>query len=588
MTMSTMTPSRKRPPQLQAVSVPTSDLKPEDLVNSLPIAMAIFRRVAGGEPVISFANCAFEDFAGYSRHAALGLTPDRVNGFDASINLAERIRTALATGQQAHFDVAPVSAQSVRLHACTLYPIASPSGPCDHVFATILDVTSEKLAQKQMVQAAYHDELTGLPNRLLFLDKIEESVSRLQSAGAAHATAIMSLNLDRFQLVNESLGHSAGDQLLTALSLRLMKALRVGDTLARLSGDEFAVLMDGIDSLEEALVVAGRISLEMRAPFHISGLDLHMSISIGVASTLDGSAHPEDLMRNADFAMHRAKALGKARTEVYHPDLHGRARNLFQLEGELRRAIDANQLALHYQPLLDLSTGAVIGFEALARWPHETRGMVSPAEFIPIAEETGLVVPLGRWALRAACRQLRVWRDTFGDAAKDLSMAVNVSSIQFARDSLVDVVTEALVDNGLPGAVLTLELTESAIVENPERTKAILQQLKGLDVEIAIDDFGTGYSSLAHLQRFPIDKIKLDRTFINQMTESPSNRKLTEALLMLARSLDKSVVAEGIETDHQRQMLKDLKCQFGQGFLFSKPLDTETASEFLRARLAIV
>lgn len=583
--MPTVAPKLKPVAGRTADIIKAEDFRPGELVNALPIAIAIFRKHDGSAPVVSFANTAFEAFGGYGPHAALGLTADRIAGFDPAAGLAERLEHVFSTGEQTQFDITPTSQVTGRYHACTLYPIrpgvaADGDTPPTHVFATILDVTAEKLAQRQMLHSAYHDELTGLPNRLLFLEKLEAAVARARKE-KNQQVAVLSLNLDRFQQVNESLGHAAGDELLTALARRLMKALRIGDTLARLSGDEFAILVDGIQSADEAMVVAGRIHLEMRAPFNIGGLELHMSISSGIASTIDGSCHHEDLMRDADFAMHRAKALGKARIEVYHSEVHGKARHLFQLESELRLALDATELALHYQPLFDLQTGALAGFEALARWPHPKRGMVSPAEFIPIAEDTGLIVPLGRWALGAACRQIRLWRDTLGEAAGGLTMAVNVSSIQFARDHLVDLVTEALVENGLPGSALTLELTESAIVENPERTRTILQQLKALDVEIAIDDFGTGYSSLAHLQRFPIDKIKLDRTFINEMAESPGHRKLTAALMMLAHSLDKSVVAEGVETVEQRDMLHEMGCQFGQGYFFSRPLDPAAATRLL-------
>jgi diguanylate cyclase (GGDEF)-like protein len=454
-----------------------------------------------------------------------------------------------------------------------------PGLPVRAVIA-VRDRSYEIEIERNLRRTMLHDPLTALPNRTMFTEAVESALGR-----GGHA-AVLTLNVDRFTSINESLGHTAGDELLIAFARRLLPSVRGGDVLARLSGDEFAILAHDIAGPDAAVQVAKRVSSELATPFGLSGRELNVTASIGVATTLTSARHAEELIRDSDFAMHRAKRIGGGRVELYQPTAHHVARDRFQLEGDLRRAVERDQLELHFQPLVDLGSGRLIGFEALARWHHPTRGAVSPVEFIPLAEETGLIVPIGRWALNAACAQLVHWQTQHGRAAERLMMGVNLSGTQLVRDDVVDAVESALRDTGLAADRLKLELTESVIIENPERTGAILARLKALGVTIAMDDFGTGYSSLSYLQRLPIDVLKIDRSFISGMAQSHDSYKIVTAVLSLAGSLGLDTVAEGIETPEQAAMLAALGCHVGQGFHFARPVPADEAEAYLVASAA--
>lgn len=583
-----MSPSRAETPasvtdaMLQALPLDLPALQP--FVDALPVGVQLYQINANGQIVCCLANSAYERMFEVGRHAALGLSSDVLLGAGISAAAVEKLRACFETGEVIGLEWQYREPPFDKHFHLEFRPVAFRNGKVAQVLASYTDRTQEKAADRQRQHLETHDSLTGLPNRVLFAEYVEEAVINTQRL-TDRETAVLILNVDRFKLINESMGHVSGDELLIALGRRLLMCVRTGDILARLASDEFAILMRDIETIEEAFDVAARIHVEMRSAFMVSNQELFTSLSIGVASTRSSGFQADDLVRDADFAMHLAKSRGGAHTQVYHDDLHRRARSLFRLETDLRKAVDRSELELHYQPLIDLQSGALMGFEALARWRHKERGYVSPAEFIPLAEETGLIIPIGRWALEEACRQLSEWRREFGSAVDHLSVGVNVSGIQFARDDLASVVTEALNKSGLPGDRLKLEITESAIVENPDLANQVLRQLKDLNICLALDDFGTGYSSLSYLQRFPIDILKIDRSFIADMLAVQDNYKIVKVILSLARNLGKETVAEGIETEAQASTLRSLGCQQGQGFLYAKGLSALESTDFVRGSL---
>ena len=440
---------------------------------------------------------------------------------------------------------------------------------------------------EQLQHDAFHDTLTGLANRALFTDRLEQALQRQQRRSEG-GFAVLFLDFDRFKLVNDSLGHGTGDALLVALGERLTECVRLGDTVARLGGDEFTILLENVASLEEATHTAERIQLELAKPFKVAGHTLYTSASIGIVASqnfMNSSEAEHDsadaVVRDADLAMYRAKALGKARYQVFTPEMRARALSLLSLENDLRRAVERDELRVFYQPIVALAEGRVSGFEALVRWEHPKHGLVSPAEFIPIAEETGLIVELDRWVLQEACRQVKAWQASF-PSSPPLSVSVNLSSQQFNDPQLADYVQAVLEDSAFDPGCLNLEITESTLMQQAELTVETLQQLRRLGVHIYLDDFGTGYSSLSYLQRFPVNTLKLDRAFVNQMLQSPESSVLVETIVAMAENLKLTVVAEGIETEAQLAQLKRLNCQFGQGYLFAKPLRADEVTGYLR------
>jgi predicted signal transduction protein with EAL and GGDEF domain len=371
-----------------------------------------------------------------------------------------------------------------------------------------------------------------------------------------------------------------GDQLLVGIAHRLEACLRPGDTVARLGGDEFTILLEDLSTMDDALDVARRVQEAVTQPFNIGGHEVFTTASIGIALSNTGYERAEDLLRDADTAMYRAKLEGKKRHVVFDKAMHDRAMELLQIETDLRRAITRKEFFLNYQPIVDLETGKVASFEALVRWRHPERGLVMPGEFVPVAEETGLIVPLGLWVLNEACRQMRMWQKQ-GLADGRVTMSVNLSSRQFSQTDLIDQISSALRDSGLRAANLKLEITESMVMENIDTAIDMLMQLRDLGVGLSIDDFGTGYSSLSYLHRFPIDTLKIDRSFVTQMTDNAENAEIVRTIVTLARSLDMDVIAEGVETAEQLRQLGSLGCDYGQGYLFSRPVGAGQAVELL-------
>ncbi len=447
------------------------------------------------------------------------------------------------------------------------------------------EITPRKAAEEQLLHEAYHDGLTGLPNRALFTDRLDRAVNRSKRSDEFRF-AVLFLDLDGFKVVNDSLGHMAGDQLLVGIGHRLEACLRTGDTVARLGGDEFAILINDIRDGSDALLTVDRIRQELSMPFLVCGHEVFTSASIGIATSDPRYDRPVELLRDADTAMYRAKALGKAHYVIFDQAMHTSVVTRLRLETDLRRAIERNEFWLAYQPIVDLSTNRVAGFEALVRWQHPERGLVSPADFIPAAEETGLIIPLDLWVIREACRQMCVWHADFPDVSP-LTLSVNLSSKQFAHASLIDRIDEILADTGIDPTCLRLEVTESAIMAQPELATAKLRQIKQRGISLSMDDFGTGYSSLSYLHKFPFNILKIDRSFVSRIGPRGEDSEIVATIIALAHNLGMKVVAEGVETPEQADRLRVLNCQYGQGYYYARPLKPDDAAATLSTQYAI-
>ncbi len=438
------------------------------------------------------------------------------------------------------------------------------------------DISSRKQAEEQLLHDAFHDSLTGLPNRAMLMDRLRHALEIAQR-DSQFLFSVLFLDVDRFKVLNDSLGHMVGDCLLVAIAQRLSNCLRPGDTFARLGGDEFVILLEGISGISGATAVANRIQVELARPFSVAGHEIFTSTSIGIALSNTSYEWAEDLLRDADTAMYRAKAQGRARYEIFNATMHQRAVALLQLETDLRWAVERDELRLHYQPVVALrDPQKLVGFEALVRWRHPERGMVSPIEFIPIAEDTGLIYSIGHWVLQEACRQMQQWQEEF-ELNPPLVVNVNVSGKQFTP-KLVEQIQAVLQETRLRPAQLKLEITESMLMENAELAIAILTDLHKLGIQLCIDDFGTGYSSLSYLHRFPIDTLKIDRSFINKLDSDAEQLAIVRTIMTLAWNLGIEVVAEGVETNKQLAQLRSLQCEYAQGYYFSIPVDSEVAA----------
>jgi diguanylate cyclase (GGDEF)-like protein/PAS domain S-box-containing protein len=442
----------------------------------------------------------------------------------------------------------------------------------------IFDITERKLLQEELARQAFYDSLTGLANRALFDDRTRHALAQADRRG--HRLAVLLLDLDRFKIINDSLGHQAGDQVLVMVAKRIMASCRLSDTVARLGGDEFAVLLEEDVDEGAAEAVAERLLEILREPFLVEGRKLTVGGSIGIALHDGAAASTDDLLRDADAAMYSAKSRGRNRYELFEPSMHTRAVELFELNTDLQKGLDQGQFIVHYQPILDLAAQELRGVEALVRWRHPERGLLAPPEFIPAAEQTGLIVPLGTWVLREACRQMQAWRRAFPERKPFLS--VNLSPRQLYEPDLVRQVRAVLDETRLDPGALVLEITEGALLQGLEETKRKLADLKALGVRLAIDDFGSGSSTLAYLGEFPVDILKIDRSFIRGMSENPEEgRILVQAILDLARALHLDTVSEGIELQEQRAALLTSGCGSGQGFFFAKAVSSDQITGLL-------
>lgn len=441
------------------------------------------------------------------------------------------------------------------------------------------ELAERKRVEQQLRHNAFHDALTDLPNRALYMDRLGQALRRFNRLNTSQF-AVLFLDIDRFKLVNDALGHHIGDELLIVLAQRLKACVRPEDTVARFGGDEFAILLENIKDSTVAIEVSERILQASTQPFQLKGYEIVSTTSIGIALSSTGYDAPEKLLRDADIAMYRAKDQGKARYAIFDTAMHAQSVTQLRLETDLRQAVDRQEFKVLYQPIVSLRSGKISGFEALVRWQHPTRGVVSPTEFIPVAEETGLIIPLGSWILREACAQMQVWQQQF-EIAHPLTISVNLSTRQFAQLDLVEQVNQVLRERQLDPRHIKLEITESIIMKRPDVAALMLKKLRKSGIKISIDDFGTGYSSLSYLYRFPIDTLKLDRSFINSIDVDDEKLALVQGIIQLARNMDMDVVAEGIETAKQLAQLKALHCEYGQGYFFSKPLNSETATTLL-------
>ncbi|HEY8203846.1 MAG TPA: EAL domain-containing protein [Pyrinomonadaceae bacterium] len=441
------------------------------------------------------------------------------------------------------------------------------------------DISDRKQAEKKLVHDAFHDALTGLPNRMFFMDQLKQSVQRFKRQ--QHAPfAVLFLDFDRFKIINDSLGHMVGDQLLIAIANKLRASVRPGDTVARLGGDEFTILLDSLKSPDDAIDLARRLLSNLSEHFKLPDREVFITASIGVALSTNGYEHPEDVLRDADTAMYQAKSLGRARYEIFSQGMRAKAPDLAEIETDLWRALERDELTLDYQPIVSLRTGRIAGFEALLRWLHPSRGMVSPLEFISVAEETGLIIPMGQWVLNQACRQTREWQKRYPQKPP-LHISVNLSPKQFMQRDLIDQISLALDSGGLSPASLKVEITEGMVMQNVESTMQMLGQLQALGIAISLDDFGTGYSSLSYLHRFPISTLKIDQSFVSSMSNNQESLEIVRTILGLARNLKMEVIAEGVETLEQAVELTAMDCDYGQGYYFSKALNANNMVRFL-------
>ena len=457
--------------------------------------------------------------------------------------------------------------------------VVDTSGAAYRMAGSLTDIHSRKATEQQLLHDAMHDALTDLPNWVLFMDRLGIAIAQARRY-RNRTFGVLFVDLDSFKYINDTLGHTIGDRMLVAISQRLRALLRPGDTVARLGGDEFAVLVNVLEEPSDATRIAERIQEELQRPFELEGLKVSTSASIGIALGSTEYRRPEEVVRDADTAMYRAKSLGKARHAIFDEEMHRRAVEQIRLETELRRAVERQEFRLHYQPIVSLSSGALEGFEALIRWQHPSKGLIYPGAFLPVAEETGLIVPIGWRVLEEACRQVAGWHDRF-PKDRHISMNVNLSRKQFAQGDLIGRIRDILTDTRVDPRVLRLEVSEGLITSNSESTVARLRQLKDLGVRLHIDDFGTGSASLSYLHRLPTDTIKIDRSFVSRVDTENGRVGIIRTIISLARSLGMEVTAEGLETASQLAKLRELECESGQGYYFAKPLTSRAADELI-------
>ncbi|HEY9827906.1 MAG TPA: EAL domain-containing protein [Stenomitos sp.] len=447
-----------------------------------------------------------------------------------------------------------------------------------NIFELKKNVEKRQHTEKELLYHVCHDSLTGMPNRTLLIEHLKEALAQFRQQDQT-LFAVLFLDLDRFKIVNDSLGHGIGDKLLIHAALRLKACLRSNDMLARLGGDEFVILLKDIKKLEDAIEIASRIQREISLPFKLDNFEVFTSLSIGIALSTPEYRNPEEILRDADTAMYRAKASGKAQYAVFNPEMYHSAVTLLHLENDLRRTIERQEFQLYYQPIVCLESSSLLGFEALIRWQHPTQGLLSPGEFIPVAEENGWVVPIGYWVISEACRQLGLWHQYYNN--NRLTISVNLSSKQFLQPDLAHKIRVALSEHHLSPCHLKLEITETSLIADAEVVSSVIAQLRAFGIEIYMDDFGTGYSSLSYLHQLPVDAFKIDKSFVLGLSPGNENTKLVTTILTLARSFGIKAIAEGIETPQQLDVLLNLNCQYGQGYLFSQPLNREAAEMFL-------
>ncbi len=462
-------------------------------------------------------------------------------------------------------------------------PITNVDGNVVGSIGAFTDITERKRAEEQLLHDAFHDGLTGLANRTLFMDHLRLTLDRSRTR-KGKPFAVLYLDFDRFKVINDSLGHAEGDKLLKYIARRLENCTRAGDLVARLGGDEFVILLSELDDTGEALLIAERIQNDLKTSFDLAGREIFTSTSIGITLSTSGHTSADDMLRDADIAMYFAKSKGKAQYAIFDQAMHKYASRRLQIETEMRRGLERGQFRVHYQPIMNLASGSLVGFEALLRWQHPERGLVPPDEFIPVAEENGFIMKLGEMVTHQACLQLKEWQRKVPHAS-GLTVSVNLSSKEFLQLDLAEKIANTLKETDLPPHALKLEITESHIMENSELAVMILHRLRELGLEICLDDFGTGYSSLSYLHNLPVTYLKIDRSFIARIGREDENYEIVNTIVRLAQNLKMRVIAEGIETTEQLVELSKLKCEFGQGYYFAKPLPPKEAMAFINDKV---
>jgi|APMI01.1.fsa_nt_gi diguanylate cyclase (GGDEF)-like protein/PAS domain S-box-containing protein len=555
-----------------------------DNEEQLRLAWTVFRNsveaiiITDARQRILSVNRAFTDVTGYSAEEALGLTPRLLKSGHHDRSFYEAMWQDIESHGFWQGEIHD------RRKDGTLYPSAlsisavhDKAGRITHYVAVFSDITERKASEARIAFLAQHDSLTGLPNRALLHDRLDQALANAARQGTR--IALLFLDLDRFKTINDSLGHMMGDQLLQGVALRLSGCVRETDTVSRQGGDEFLIVLTHVEMPDDAARVAEKILDRLRPPFDIDGQQLGTSFSIGIALYPEDGNTAESLMKNADTAMYHAKENGRNTYRFFDERMNVNALERLHLENGLRLAMENEEFLVYYQPQVDLASGRIIGAEALLRWFSGVMGGISPARFIPLAEECGLIVPIGEWVLHTACRQARKWQD---EGLPAIPVAVNLSALQFRRADIVATVSRALQESGLQGCWLELELTESLLMQSGPEVEAILSRLKALGVRLSIDDFGTGYSSLAYLKRFPVDRLKIDQSFVRDITDDPDDAAIVRAIIQLGRSLRLEVIAEGTETPEQMDFLRYERCTAAQGYLFAPPLPAEAVTELLR------
>ena len=448
----------------------------------------------------------------------------------------------------------------------------------------ICDITERKQVEEKLSHEAYHDALTGLPNRVAFIERVERAIA-ISQQDSNYMFAVLFIDLDRFKVVNDSLGHLIGDELLINVARILQYCVRARDFVARLGGDEFTILLDNIDDLNDAHSIAARIQEKLVTPFTLDNHTVFTSASIGIVVGDAQYQDSSDILRNADIAMYSAKSQGKARHEIFDEEMYAETVELLKTENDLRKAVLNDEFVLHYQPIIAFDSGDLYGFEALLRWQHPDKGLVYPDKFIHVAEETGLIISIGEWVIKEACRQLISWQKRFSDA-KNLKISVNLASQQIKEPKFLEKLDEIVLAYPLPHNALHFEITESTLMDYRQETIDLLTEIRKRNIQLSIDDFGTGYSSLQYLNRFPIDHLKIDRSFVQEMLNDRENFEIVKTIITLARTLKIDVIAEGVETLRQLKVLKTFNCKLGQGYLFSKPIDVESVSSLFKEPVA--
>jgi diguanylate cyclase (GGDEF)-like protein/PAS domain S-box-containing protein len=529
------------------------------------------------DPIV-YVNPAFERITGYTVPETLGRNTRFLYGQDKGQPALENIRAALRERREGHAVLRNYRKDGT-LFWNDLYiaPVRDAGGAVTHYVGVLNDVSDNLRYQQELEHQANHDTLTDLPNRNLLRDRIQQAM--IFAERYRHRVAVAFLDLDDFKLINDGLGHSSGDRLLQMAAERLTGYLRASDTVARIGGDEFVLVLQYPDGEPAVAQHLQRILTRLAQPFQIEGREVYVTCSIGVSLYPQDGKDSEELLRNADAAMYRAKEQGKNNFQFFTAELNARVNERLELSTELRRALERDELMLYYQPQVDLTSGAVVGTEALLRWHHPVRGMVPPGKFVPVAEETGLINAIGEWVLRTACAQNRAWRDA---GFPPITVAVNLSARQFRQAELAETLEGIIQGYSVEPSSVELELTESVIMHNPDEAAAALRRLKGMGMRLAIDDFGTGYSSLSYLKRFPIDKLKIDASFVRDIPDSSDSAAIARGVISLGHSLGLRVIAEGVETREQAEFLQKHQCDEAQGYYFGRPMPAEEFSGWLR------